>query len=62
MKYHKEKPQSGKIKSPYNQREEGVTKKAFKSVKHSVEPVAKDTNKTRRPRIKPTVKRNDDWY
>ena len=41
-------------KSPYKRHEEKVTKKAFKSVEKSVKPVAKDTNKTRRPRMKPT--------
>lgn len=40
-------------KDPYDRREEKVTKKAFKSVGKSVKPVAKDTNKTRRPRKKP---------
>lgn len=39
---------SGKDKSPYMRREEKDTAKAFKSVKKSVKPVAKDTNKTRR--------------
>jgi hypothetical protein len=39
--------------NPYNQREERVTEKAFKSVAKSVKPVAKDTNKTRRPRNRP---------
>lgn len=34
-------------------REEKDTAKAFKSVSKSVRPVAKDTNKTRRPRKKP---------
>lgn len=41
-------------KSPYMRHEEKVTKKAFKSVEKSVAPVAKDTNKTRRPVKKPT--------
>lgn len=40
-------------KSPYDRREEKVTKKAFKSLAKSVKPVAKDTNKTRRPRKRP---------
>ena len=37
-------------KNPYDRREDKVTSKAFKSVTKSVKPVAKDTNKTRRPR------------
>jgi hypothetical protein len=40
----------GKDKNPYDRREEAGTSKAFKSVAKSVKPVAKDTNKTRRPR------------
>lgn len=43
----------GLDKDPYDRREEKVTKKGFKSVEKSVKPVAKDTNKTRRPRKKP---------
>lgn len=35
-------------KNPYRRREEKVTSRAFDSVKQSVEPVARDTNKTRR--------------
>lgn len=42
----------GLDKSPYDRREEAVTKKAFKSVEKSVKPVAKDTNKTRRKETK----------
>lgn len=45
----------GKDKSPYKRHEEHVTSKAFKSVDKSVEPVAKDTNKTRRKMVKPTA-------
>lgn len=45
-----------KEKSPYNVREEKVTKKAFASTAKSVKPVAKDTNKTRRKMVKPTSK------
>ena len=33
---------------PYDRRGEKITSKAFKSVEKSVNPVAKDTNKTRR--------------
>ena len=43
-------------KSPYLRHEAKDTKKAFKSVEKSVKPVAKDTNKTRRKIVKPTVK------
>lgn len=39
-----------KDENPFDRRSEKVTKKAFKSVTKSVKPVAKDTNKTRRPR------------
>lgn len=42
-------------KSPYNRREEKVADKAFKSVKKSVDPVAKDTNKTRRKTTKSRI-------
>ena len=35
------------MKSPYNEREDKDTKKAYKSIKKSVKSVAKDTNKTR---------------
>lgn len=45
-----------KDKSPYLRESEKVTEKAFKSVKKSVKPVAKDTNKTRRRMVKPTSK------
>ena len=41
-------------KSPYERRAEKDTKKAFKSVNKSVKKVAEDTNKTRRPIVKPT--------
>jgi len=41
-----------KDKNPYNRREEAEDKVGFKSVKKSVSPVAKDTNKTRRPKMK----------
>ena len=52
MDSRKPKKSSGKLDdSPYMRRSEKVTKKAFKSVSKSVEPVAKDTNKTRRPRM-----------
>jgi hypothetical protein len=36
-------------KSPYMRRSEKDTVEAFKSVERGVKPVAKDTNKTRRP-------------
>jgi hypothetical protein len=67
MDVRKPKKSSAIDKSPYNRRNEAVTAKAFKSVKKSVDPVAKDTNKTRRkntrtrivgetvPRVKPHV-------
>ncbi len=42
-------------KNPYNRRSEAVTKKAFKSVGKSVEPVARDTNKTRRKTTKKRI-------
>jgi hypothetical protein len=44
------KPCGKKDKNPLDRRSEKVTEKAFKSVSKSVKPVAKDTNKTRRPR------------
>jgi hypothetical protein len=47
------KAKSVAVKSPYDRREEAITEKAFKSTEKSVKPVAKDTNKTRRPRKKP---------
>lgn len=53
MDRKKSKSGAGLDKSPYNRHEEKVTKKAFKSVAKSVKPVAKDTNKTRRPIKKP---------
>jgi len=62
MKYNKEKPNTGKEKSPFQRRTESVTKKGFKSVEFSVAPVAKDTNKTRRPKIKPTSSRKNTKY
>lgn len=40
---------------PYNKRYAELEKKAFKSTDKSVKPVAKDTNKTRRKIVKPTV-------
>lgn len=42
-------------KSPYQRRFEGITDKAFGSVKKSVDPVAKDTNKTRRKETKERI-------
>lgn len=42
------------VKNPYNKREEKDKKEAFKCVERGVKPVVKDTNKTRRPRVKPT--------
>ena len=53
MDRKKTKGASGLDKNPYNRHEEKVAKKAFKSVAKSVKPVAKDTNKTRRPIKKP---------
>ncbi len=44
------------MKSPYNVREDKITKKGFIATKSSVKPVAKDTNKTRRKMVKPTKK------
>lgn len=35
-------------KNPFNRRGDKITEKAFKSVNKSVDPVSKDTNKTRR--------------
>ncbi len=40
-------------RSPYERRSEKVTSDGFKAVDKSVKPVAKDTNKTRRPIRKP---------
>jgi hypothetical protein len=40
--------------NPYNKREMKNNKKAFKKTANTEEPVAKDTNKTRRKRMKPT--------
>lgn len=49
MDYNKPKKSTRKEDlSPYNRRGEKITSKAFSSVGKSVEPVAKDTNKTRR--------------
>lgn len=42
-------------KNPYNRRSEKITNRAFQSVAKSVRPVAKDTNKTRRKMVKPTM-------
>lgn len=42
------------MKSPYNKREDKITKRAFEAGEKAVRPVAKDTNKTRRKMIKPT--------
>jgi len=42
-------------KNAFNRQEQAVAKKAMKSVEKSVKPVAKDTNKTRRKVVKPTV-------
>lgn len=54
MDNRKSKKAANKLdKNPYNRRGEKITEKAFKSVSKSVKPVAKDTNKTRRPRKKP---------
>jgi len=39
-------------KNPLNRRTEAVDAKGFKAVTKSVKPVAKDTNKTRRPKMK----------
>lgn len=39
---------------PYNKRSASITKKAFANTAKTVKPVAKDTNKTRRARKKPT--------
>jgi len=55
MDYKPKKTKRAVDANPYDRREEKVTKKAFKSVAKSVKPVAKDTNKTRRPRVKPTA-------
>lgn len=41
-----------KDKNPYNRRSEEVTKKDFAKQERAVKPVAKDTNKTRRPKMK----------
>jgi hypothetical protein len=62
MKYNKEAPCKGKEKSPFQRRNESVTKKGFKATEFSVSPVAKDTNKTRRPKIKPTSSRKNTKY
>ena len=43
---------------PLNFREEALDKKAMKSTKRTVRPVALDTNKTRRKPVKPTLKGN----
>lgn len=53
MDARKKQIKTGKDKNPYMRREEKVTAKAFKAVAKSVKPVAKDTNKTRRPIKKP---------
>lgn len=54
MDNRKPKKSAGKLdKNPYDRRSEKITNKAFKSVEKSVKAVAKDTNKTRRPRKKP---------
>lgn len=47
-------PVNGNVE-PYNKREVKNDKKAMASTKKSVKPVAKDTNKTRRKEVKPTV-------
>lgn len=41
-----------KDKSPYNRHSEEVKDKDFSKAKRAVKPVAKDTNKTRRPKMK----------
>lgn len=56
MRISKESPNPNKEKSPYLRRSEAVDKSAFKSVERSVQPVAKDTNKTRR---KETMRRKE---
>jgi len=48
-------PKKGKdMKKPFDKRENKDTKKSFGKTNKSVKPVAKDTNKTRRARKKPT--------
>lgn len=44
---------SGKV-VPYQKRSVKNAKKAFSKTMHTVKPVAKDTNKTRRKMVKPT--------
>jgi hypothetical protein len=55
MDDRKKQIKAGKDKSPYLRREQKDTKKAFKSVEKSVNPVAKDTNKTRRKETKARI-------
>lgn len=40
--------------NPYNKRAAKNAKKAFANTKKTVDPVSKDTNKTRRKMVKPT--------
>jgi hypothetical protein len=48
-------PKKGRdMKKPFDKRENKDTKKAFARTAKSEKPVAKDTNKTRRARKKPT--------
>jgi hypothetical protein len=44
----------GKKANPFKMRESKNDKKAVANTRKSVKPVARDTNKTRRKRIKPT--------
>lgn len=44
----------GKKVNPFDKREEKNDAKAFAQTENTVKPVAKDTNKTRRKRMKPT--------
>jgi len=50
-----------KSKRPLDERENKDRKKAFAKTKMTVKAVAKDTNKTRRKRVKPTTKKGDSW-
>lgn len=43
-----------KILRPYDKEEDKNSKKSYRNTNKTVKPVAKDKNKTRRKRVKPT--------